>query len=107
MFILGWGTVTADADYGLYALFHSSQFGAPGNRTFWSDPRVDELLDLGRPGRPTSAAPSTTRPRRSSPRRRPGSSCRSRSFTTGTRDNVAGFVNHPTGSHRLYNVTKN
>ena len=29
MFILGWVTVTADPDYGLYALFHSSQFGDP------------------------------------------------------------------------------
>ena len=48
MFILGWVTVTADADYGLYALFHSSQFGDPGNRTFWSTPEVDRLLEAGR-----------------------------------------------------------
>jgi peptide/nickel transport system substrate-binding protein len=48
LFILGWTTVTADADYGLYALFHSSAFGAPGNRSFYKNERVDELLDLGR-----------------------------------------------------------
>src|SRR5699024_2994770 len=30
MFILGWTTVTADADYGLYALFHSNSHGATG-----------------------------------------------------------------------------
>ncbi|WP_078381726.1 glutathione ABC transporter substrate-binding protein [Sutcliffiella halmapala] len=48
LFILGWTTVTADADYGLYALFHSSQFGSPGNRSFYKNERVDELLDLGR-----------------------------------------------------------
>lgn len=49
MFILGWTTVTADADYGLYALFHSSQHGSNGsNRTFYTNTRVDELLDLGR-----------------------------------------------------------
>jgi peptide/nickel transport system substrate-binding protein len=48
MFILGWGTMTGDADYGLYALFHSSAFGAPGNRAFFDDPRVDDLLDRGR-----------------------------------------------------------
>lgn len=48
MFILGWVTVTADADYGLHALFHSVNFGNAGNRTFWSDPRVDQLLDRGR-----------------------------------------------------------
>ena len=32
----------------MYALFHSSQHGDPGNRTFYSNPRVDELLDAGR-----------------------------------------------------------
>lgn len=48
LFILGWTTVTADADYGLYALFHSSAFGAPGNRSFYANDRVDELLDLAR-----------------------------------------------------------
>ncbi|CAD2076083.1 Periplasmic dipeptide transport protein precursor [Jeotgalicoccus aerolatus] len=48
MFILGWTTVTADADYGLYALFHSKNFGAPGNRSFYSNEEVDALLDEGR-----------------------------------------------------------
>ena len=48
MFILGWVTVTADADYGMYALLHSSNHGAAGNRSFFASPRVDELLDLGR-----------------------------------------------------------
>ncbi len=48
MFILGWVTVTADADYGMYALLHSSNQGAAGNRSFFDNPRVDELLDRGR-----------------------------------------------------------
>ena len=48
MFILGWSNATADADYGLYALFHSSQHGDPGNRSFYTSPKVDELLDAGR-----------------------------------------------------------
>ncbi len=48
LFILGWTTVTGDADYGLYALFHSSQFGNPGNRSFYANDRVDELLDYAR-----------------------------------------------------------
>ncbi|EGL82837.1 ABC-type transporter, periplasmic subunit [Caldalkalibacillus thermarum TA2.A1] len=48
MFILGWVTVTADADYGLYALFHSKNHGEPGNRSFYSNPEVDELLDAAR-----------------------------------------------------------
>lgn len=48
MFILGWTTVTADADYGLYALFHSSQVGEAGNRSYYRSAEVDKLLDQGR-----------------------------------------------------------
>jgi len=49
MYMLGWGTVTGDADYGLYALFHSSQWPPVGfNRGFYKNDRVDALLDRGR-----------------------------------------------------------
>jgi len=48
MFILGWSTPTLDADYAMYALFHSSNVGEPGNRSFFRNDEVDELLDLGR-----------------------------------------------------------
>lgn len=44
MFILGWTTVTGDADYGLFPLLHSSCFGGAGNREFYSNPKVDKLL---------------------------------------------------------------
>src|SRR5690625_3229807 len=48
MYLLGWSTVTGYADYGLYALFHSNNFGDPGNRTFTDDPELDDLLDEAR-----------------------------------------------------------
>ncbi|MEO4055417.1 glutathione ABC transporter substrate-binding protein [Solibacillus sp. CAU 1738] len=48
MFILGWSNSTGDADYGLYALFHSTQHGDPGNRSFYTNTEVDALLDAGR-----------------------------------------------------------
>ncbi|HLR64615.1 MAG TPA: glutathione ABC transporter substrate-binding protein [Pseudogracilibacillus sp.] len=48
MFILGWSTVTSDADYGLYPLFHSSQHGSPGNRSFLDNEEVDKLLEDAR-----------------------------------------------------------
>ena len=48
MFVLAWTAVTADADYGLFPLFHSSSIGAPGNRTFFNNPEVDRLLELAR-----------------------------------------------------------
>jgi ABC-type transport system substrate-binding protein len=47
--MLGWGTVTGDADYGLYALFHTSQHVPSGsNRAFYSNTVVDALLDEAR-----------------------------------------------------------
>ena len=48
MFMGGWGTVTLDADYGLYPMFHSDNIGSAGNRTRYSNPEVDELLDDAR-----------------------------------------------------------
>lgn len=48
MFLLGWTTVTADADNGLYALFHSDNHGSTGNRSFYSNDEVDALLEKGR-----------------------------------------------------------
>ena len=44
----GWVTSTGDADYGLYPLFHTDSFGEPGNRFFYSNPRVDYLIEAGR-----------------------------------------------------------
>lgn len=48
MYLLGWSTVTADADYGLYALYHSDNFGATGNRSFYANEELDTALDEGR-----------------------------------------------------------
>nr|WP_245719449.1 glutathione ABC transporter substrate-binding protein [Pelagirhabdus alkalitolerans] len=48
MFVLGWSTVTGDADYGMYPLFHSDNFGEPGNRTFLENEELDALLEEGR-----------------------------------------------------------
>ncbi|MCL1948957.1 MAG: ABC transporter substrate-binding protein [Turicibacter sp.] len=45
LFLLGWTTVTGDADYGLNALFHTNNIGAAGNRTFYSNPELDDLID--------------------------------------------------------------
>jgi peptide/nickel transport system substrate-binding protein len=48
-FQLGWGTVTLDADYGLYALLHSNQWNPNGNnRGFYKNEEVDQLLDEAR-----------------------------------------------------------
>jgi len=46
--MLGWGTVTMDADYGLFALFHSSEHPPGFNGAFYTNPDVDALLDEAR-----------------------------------------------------------
>ncbi len=49
LFMLGWGTVTGDADYGLYALLHSDEWVPYGNNRAYADyPEVDERLDEAR-----------------------------------------------------------
>ncbi len=49
MYMLGWGTVTLDADYGLYALLHSSQWPPAGWAVgFYKNAAVDAALDLAR-----------------------------------------------------------
>jgi peptide/nickel transport system substrate-binding protein len=46
--MLGWSTPTMDADYALYALFHSSQIPPGFNGSFYQNPEVDDLLDEAR-----------------------------------------------------------
>src|SRR5699024_9559866 len=47
MYLLGWTTVTADADYGRYALHHSDNFGSVGNRSFYANDELAVALDTG------------------------------------------------------------
>jgi peptide/nickel transport system substrate-binding protein len=46
--MLGWGTPTMDADYALFALFHSSEVPPGFNGAFYDNPEVDRLLDEAR-----------------------------------------------------------
>lgn len=105
MFILGWVTVTGDPDYGLFPLFHSSQFGEAGNRTFWSNPRVDELLDLGRvtadPAKRKAAYMEAQEIIRDEA---PWVFTWTGESISGARNNVRGFVQHPAGHHSLFRV---
>ncbi|WP_411953664.1 glutathione ABC transporter substrate-binding protein [Alkalibacillus sp. S2W] len=48
MLVGSWGTVTLDADYGLYPMFHSENAGSAGNRSFFSHDEVDQLLEEAR-----------------------------------------------------------
>jgi len=107
MFILGWVTVTADADYGLYALFHSDNYGSAGNRTFWSTPRVDELLDLGRQeADPESRAQYYYEAQEIIAEEAPWIFLNTQIENNAVRQNIVGFEPHPAGHHKLWQVDK-
>ncbi|MBF0319511.1 MAG: ABC transporter substrate-binding protein [Nitrospirae bacterium] len=48
MFWLGWWADYPDSENFLFPLYHSSNFGAGGNRTRYKNPEADELIDKGR-----------------------------------------------------------
>lgn len=51
MYLLGWGCITGDADYGLLSMFHSGQLRPDGfNLGVYKNEKVDELLDSAPPG---------------------------------------------------------
>ncbi|MFC2140135.1 ABC transporter substrate-binding protein [Candidatus Auribacterota bacterium] len=45
LFYLSWWADYPDAENFLFPLFHSKNFGSLGNRVFFKDPRVDQLLE--------------------------------------------------------------
>lgn len=47
LYFLSWNS-SGDGDASLYPLFHSTQHGASGNRSFYSNKEVDALLDKAR-----------------------------------------------------------
>jgi len=49
LYVLGWGTVTGDADYGLFSLFHSGEWPKKGMAaSFYKNEKADQLLEGGR-----------------------------------------------------------
>ncbi len=108
MFILGWVTVTGDPDYGLYPLFHSSTFGAGGNRTFWSTTEVDALLDEARTSNDMTVREENYKEvQQIVAEEAPWIFTWEGEDLTGVRSNIEGFVNNPAGHHVLKNVVKN
>ena len=48
MYLLGWTTVTRDPDYGIAELTSTETQGNAGNRSFYSNPKLDKLLKAGK-----------------------------------------------------------
>lgn len=106
MFILGWVTVTADADYGLYALYHSSQHGGAGNRDFYTNPEVDKLLEEGRTAiDPEKREEAYKKAQEIIVNDAPDVMLYYGTQNAGTQKFVKGFELHPAGHHSIYTVS--
>ena len=106
MFILGWTTVTGDADYGLYALYHSSQHGGAGNRTFYENARVDELLDIGKTEPDQDARLKAYKEAQEIiVDEAPQLFLYFSTDNVGMQNNIQGFKLHPAGHHSIYGVS--
>ncbi|PKR77219.1 glutathione ABC transporter substrate-binding protein [Halalkalibacillus sediminis] len=108
MFVLGWSTVTADADYGMYPLFHSSAVGAPGNRSFLENEELDALLEEGR----RETDPEARQEIYSEAQEMlvdiaPMLYLHHQEYLLGVSDNVEGFSVDPTGIYQIKDVTIN
>ncbi|WP_027965130.1 glutathione ABC transporter substrate-binding protein [Halalkalibacillus halophilus] len=106
MFILGWSTVTADADYGLYALFHSSAVGSTGDRSFLENDELDELLDAGRrEADPEARQEIYSEAQELLTELAPMAYLNHQTYLTGVSDEVSGFSVDPLGIFQLHEAT--
>jgi len=102
MFILGWVTITADADYGLYPLFHSSNKGGAGNRSFYANPAVDKALDEARAKTDPAEREAAYKVAQELVQEdAPIMSLFYKKFNAGTQNYIEGFKVNPAGHHKL------
>lgn len=107
MFIGGWGTVTLDADYGLYPLLHTSNIGSSGNRTGYSNAEVDALLDEAREeGDEARRLELYEEIQEIVIEESPLVPLYHPNLLTGLSDEVEGYAQHPASFHLLREVSK-
>lgn len=108
MFILGWTTVTGDADYGMYPLFHSDNFGTAGNRTFFATDELDSLLEEARQNPDQDERQELySQAQEILVDEAPMSYIHHSEYLLGVSETVEGLWHHPTGIMMLKDVTLN
>ncbi len=106
MFILGWVSVTGDPDYGLYPLYHSSQHGPGGNRSFFANEEVDRLLEEGRSSIDIDERTEAYKKAQEIiSRETPDAVLYYQTQNVGAQKSVKGFQLHPAGHHSIYEVS--
>jgi len=108
MFILGWSNQNANADNGLYPLFHSSQVGDAGNRVMLADEEIDGYLEGARQ---TTDEDEQLQIYRDAQERlvelAPMIYLQHQTYLSGHLDTVEGFAVSPTGIYQLKDVVIN
>ncbi|MDW0116216.1 glutathione ABC transporter substrate-binding protein [Sporosarcina thermotolerans] len=106
MFILGWSNMTGDADYNQYFLFHSAAHGNTGNRAFYSNPKVDDLINKGRQETdPEKRLAIYAEAQEIEMNDAPMIFFRNSEYISAIGKNVQGFWIHPSGVYMLDDVT--
>ncbi|MFB4165551.1 glutathione ABC transporter substrate-binding protein [Alteribacillus sp. JSM 102045] len=106
MFILGWSSVTGDADYGMYPLFHSDNHGDPGNRSFLENEEIDEVLEEARRAEDESEREELYKEAMELlVEEAPMIYSHHDDYLVGVRDEVKGFWKHPNGIFQLQDVS--
>lgn len=106
--LLGWGVATMDADYALVEMFHSGQWPAAGfNLGFYHNPAVDAALDRGRNTADTDERLAAyAEAQKLIWEDAPWIFLHSELQLTGLRNNIEGFVVHPTERYLAHQAEK-
>ncbi|WP_371368308.1 Glutathione-binding protein GsiB [Sporomusa rhizae] len=105
MYIIGWTASGNDPDVSLFAMFHSSKHGAGGNRAFYSNPKVDALLEQGRQMEDSDARQKLYYDVQDMIiADAPWVFLNNSEQVVAVRKNITGFQPSPVGYHTLYNI---
>lgn len=105
MFLSSWSNATMDPDASTFPLFHSANFGATGNRAFYSNPDVDALIE--------SAQAESDNAKRMDLYKQiqtklnedaPWAPIFYGTTCTGVRKDLMGFIMHPAGANHYENL---
>lgn len=108
MLILGHSNPTGDADYQMYAMFHSSQIGGGGNSTFYNNPEMDALLEAARRETdPVEREAIYAEAIALVTEEAPMSFLLHQQYLNGVADNVTGFDIDSAGIYKLHDVSIN
>ena len=105
MFLSSWSNATMDPDASIFPLFHSKNFGATGNRAFYSNPDVDALIEAAqRESDNTKRMDLYKQIQEKLNEDAPWAPIFYGTTCTGVRKDLRGFIMHPAGANHYENL---